>query len=84
MVLWVCDDVCGKKSCRRSKGETWWRNEKMKEAISRNKDAHWVMCRNSTEANKRRYEGVKNRPRKAVSKAIRDKAEEALTGLEIV
>ena len=32
--------MCGKKSGRKSKGDTWWLDEDMKEAISRKKDAH--------------------------------------------
>ena len=37
----------------RSKGDTWWWNEGVKESMSRKKDAHKVMCWNSTEENKR-------------------------------
>ena len=37
------------------KGDTWWWNEEVKEAVPRKKDAHKVMCRTSTEDNKRRY-----------------------------
>ena len=36
-VLWACDEVCGKKSVRRSKGDTWWWNDGVKEAVSRMK-----------------------------------------------
>ena len=39
-VLKSCDDVCGKKRGSRGKGDTWWWNEKVKEAVSRKKDAH--------------------------------------------
>ena len=31
-----------------SKGDTWWWNEEVKEAVSRTKEAHKTMCRNST------------------------------------
>ena len=37
---------------------------------------------NSTEKNKRRYKSMKNKENKAVSKAMRGKAEEALTKLK--
>ena len=70
---------CGKKRGRRSKGDTWWWHEEVKETFSIKKDAHKVMCQNSTEENKWRYEGMKNKAKKAVSKAIRVKTEEALT-----
>ena len=78
-VLKACDDVCGKKRGRRSKGDTWWWNEDMKEAVSRKKDAYKAMCQHNTEENKRRHKSMKN---KAVSKAMREKAEEVLTDLQ--
>ena len=53
----------------------------MKVAVSRKKKAHKAMCRNSTKENKWRYKGMKNKAMKAVSKAIRVKAEEALSEL---
>ena len=42
-----------------------------------------MMCQNSTEENKWRYEGMKNKAKKAVSKAIREKAEDVFTELNI-
>ena len=48
----------------------------MKKAASRKKDAHKTMCHNSTEENKRRHKSMKN---KAISKAMREKAEESHT-----
>ena len=50
----------------------------VKKAVSR-KDAHMVLCQNNAEENKRSYKSVKNRARKAVSKAMIEKAEELLT-----
>ena len=35
-VIKACDEVCGKKR-ERSKGDTWWFNEEVKEAVSRKK-----------------------------------------------
>ena len=37
-----------------------------------------VMCRNSNEGNKRWYKSIKYEAKNAVSKAMREKAEEAL------
>ena len=34
-ILKACDEVCGKKRRRRSKGDIWWLNEETKEAVSR-------------------------------------------------
>ena len=50
----------------------------MKEANSRKIDAHKVIGNNSTEENKM-CKGIKIKARKAVSKAMREKAEEVLT-----
>ena len=80
-ILGACDEVCEKKRGRRSKGYTWWWNEEVMGAVSRKKEAHKAMCQNSTEENKRRYESMKNKAKIAVSKATREKAEEALTEL---
>ena len=54
-VLKACDEVCWMKSGRRNEGDTWWWNEKVKEAVSRKREAHKAMCQNSTEENKMRY-----------------------------
>ena len=61
---------------RRSKGDTWWWNNEVNESVSRKKKAHKAMCQNSTEKNKR-HKSMKNKAKKAVSKAMREKAEEA-------
>ena len=54
----ACDEVCGKKRGRRSKGDIWWWNEEVMEGVSGKKEAHKAMCQNSTEENKRRHEGM--------------------------
>ena len=41
------------------------------------------MCQNSTEEKKTRHKSMKNKTNKAVSKAMRKKGEEALTGQKI-
>ena len=53
----------------------------MKEVVSRNKDAHKAMCWNITVENMRRYKGMTNKAKKAVSKAMGLKAEEVLSEL---
>ena len=68
LVLKACDEVSGKKRGMRSKGDTCWWNEEVKEVVSRKKEAHKAMCQNSTEENKRRYTRMKNKSNKAVSK----------------
>ena len=37
------------------------------------------MCQNNTDENKRRHKSMKNKEKKAVSKAMREKEEEVLT-----
>ena len=67
----------GKKRGRRSKGDTWWWNEEVKEAISKNKNGHNVICRNSPEENKNTYKRMRNKASRFKSR--REKAGEALT-----
>ena len=74
-ILKACDDVYGKKE-RGSKGDTPWWNAEGKEAVLRKKDAQKAMFKNSNEENQRRYKSIKY---KAVSKAMKEKVEEALT-----
>ena len=54
----------------------------MNEAVTMKKDAHKAMCQNNTEKNKRRHKSMKNKAKTAVSKAMREKAEEALAELQ--
>ena len=46
--------MCDKKRGMRSMGERWWWNEDVV-------DAHKVICRNSTEENKKRYKCMENK-----------------------
>ena len=55
----------------------------MKQAVSRKEDANKVMCPNNSEDNKRKYRSMKNKAKKAVSKAIREKADEAFAELKM-
>ena len=45
----------------RTKGDTCWWNEEVKEAVSRKNDAHKTMCQNNTKEDKKRYKSVKNK-----------------------
>ena len=51
----------------------------MKDAVSRKRDMQKAVCQDNTEENMRKYKGMKNRAKKPVPKAMRKKAEEALT-----
>ena len=80
--LKACDEMCEKKRGRRTKGDIWQWNEEVKEAVSRKKESHKAICKNSTEEKKRRYKSMKNKADKAVLKAMRETAEEALSELQ--
>ena len=54
----------------------------MKEAVSTKDEAHKAMCQNSAEENKKSYDSMKNRAKKAVLKAMSEKSEEVLTELQ--
>ena len=69
-ILRAGDEVCGKNG-RKSKVDAWWMNKEMKEAVSRKKETHKVMCQNSTEEIKRRNKSMKSKAKKAVSKEMR-------------
>ena len=52
------------------------------EAVSRKKYALKALCQDNTEENSWRYEGMKNKARKAVSRAMIVTAEKAFTELK--
>ena len=54
-ILQACDEVCGKKKCRKNHGDTWWWNEEVKEAMQQKKVAYMKMYKNLLEENKAIY-----------------------------
>ena len=81
-VLQACDETCGKTKGRRDRGDTWWWNEEVKEAIARKKDARKEMLKNVTEESKAKYKNMKNRAKKVVARAMREEAKKELRDLE--
>ena len=81
LVIGACSEVCGKKRGLRSKGDTWWWNEEVKEVVLQMK-AHREMCQNSIVENKWRYKDMKNKTCKAVSIAMSEKVEDVLAELQ--
>ena len=67
----VCAEECGKKKVRRSKCDTWWWNDWLKEAVSRRKGGHKAICGNRSEEIKSRNKSLKNKVVNAVSQAMR-------------
>ena len=70
-ILISCDDLYERNRGRGSKGDAWWWNEELKVVDSRKREVQKAMCQISTEENKRRYKSIKNKAKKAVSKAMR-------------
>ena len=68
--------MCVKKRGKISNGDNLWWDKGVKEAISRKKDAHKAMCRNSTEQNKNMHNCMKNKAYKVASKVMKLKPEE--------
>ena len=78
-MLQACDEVCGKKKGRKNHGDTWWWNEKMKEAKQQKKVAYKKLCKIRSEENKAKYKNTKRRTKKVVAKSMRKEAEKKLT-----
>ena len=70
-MLKTCDEVCGKRKGRRDEGDT----------VVSKKDAHKEMYKSRTEANKARYQNMKNQAKKVVAKAMKEAGKRELRGL---
>ena len=81
-ILQACDEVCGSKKGRGDRGNTWWWNEEVKEAVARKRAAYKELCKNSSDENKTRYKTMKNQTKKVVARAMRRETEKQLKGLE--
>ena len=66
---------------RRDRGNTWWWNEQVKDAIDRKKKAFKLWCTNRSAENKNKYRKARNETKKVISKAMRQKAEEEMNVL---
>ena len=75
-MLEACDEVCENRKGRRNRGDTWWWNEDVKEAIQQKKVAYKKMCKNPWKENKAKYKYIKNRTKKVVANPMRKGAEE--------
>ena len=80
-VLKACDEVCGRKRGRRDRGDAWWWNEEVKDAIARKKAAFKKMCKNKTDENQLAYKKTRNQAKKAVARAMKQQAEQELNDL---
>ena len=75
-VLQACDELCGKTKARGDRGNTWWWNEQVKDAIDRKKKAFKLWCTNRSEENK--YRKARNETKKVIAKTMRQEAEEGM------
>ena len=80
-VLKACDEVCGKKKCRRDRGDMWWWNEEVKDTIATKKAAFKELCMFPSEENKTKYNLIRNQTRKIVARAMRMEANQELNNL---
>ena len=63
--------MCGKKKSRGDRGDMWWWNEEVKDAITKKKTAFKKLCRFPSEENKTKYKRITNQTRKIVARAMR-------------
>jgi len=71
MVLTACDELCEKMLVRRDRGNTWWWNEGVKDALARKKKADKELCNIGSKENKLKYKKTRNETKKAVATAMR-------------
>ena len=45
-VLQACDELCGKTKRKGDRGNTWWWNKQVRDAIDRKKKAFKLLCTN--------------------------------------
>jgi len=64
----------------RDRGNTWWWNEEVKDAIARKKKAYKELCKIGSE-NKLKYRKTRNETKKAVARAMRREAEKEMKEL---
>ena len=67
-----------KKTSRKDRGDKWWWNEEVKNAIAEKKVAFKELCRSSSEINKTKYKRARNHTRKVVAKAMREETQQEL------
>ena len=80
-VLQVCDEWRGKTKARGSRGNTWWWNEQVKDAIDRKKKAIKLWCTNQSAENKNNYKKARNETKKVIAKAMKQETEEEMNVL---
>ena len=80
-ILKVCDELCGKTKARSDRGNTWWWNEQVKDAIDWKKKVFKLWSTNRSADNKNKYRKARNETKKVIMKAMRQEAEEEMNVL---
>ena len=75
-VLRDCDELCGKTKGGGDRGNTWWWNEQVRDAIDRKKKSFKLWCTNRSLKSKNNYRKARNETKKVIAKAIKQEAEE--------
>ena len=77
----ACDELCGKTKARGDRGNPWWWNEEVNDAIDRKKKAFKLWCMNRSAENKNKCRKARNETKKVIAKAMRLEAEEEMNVL---
>ena len=64
-----------------TRGNTWWWNEQVKDAIDRKKKAFKLSCTNRSAESKYKYRKARNETKKVIAKAIKQGAGEEMNVL---
>ena len=73
--------MCGKTKATGSRGNTWWWNEQVKDAIDRKKKAFKLWCTNRSAECKNSNRKARNETKKVIAKAMKQEAEEEMNVL---
>ena len=80
-VVKACDELCGKKKVRKTGGNKWWWNEKVRNAIARKKEAFKTFCKTGSEKHKISYRKMRNQTKKVIATAMKTEAEKEMEQL---
>ena len=80
-VLQACDELCGKTKEKGDRGNTWWWNEQVRDAIDRKKKTCKLWCTNRSMESKNNYRKARNETKKVIAKAMKQEAEEEMSVL---
>lgn len=80
-VLQACDETCGTKRGRKSKGDTWWWNEEVKDVVLKKKTAFKAFCVNRCEVTRAYYKSMKRQAKKVIGRVKKKEIEKQMDDL---